>query len=76
MDLICVLQALLTLAVICLILYVVWWVVRSLLGVFEIPLPPKLVQIVQIIAVLILAIIVVRAVMTGDYCGPWPGRVR
>ena len=74
--LLCLLQALLTLAVICLILYVIWWAVIKLLGVFEIPLPPKLVDIIKIIAVLILAIIIVRAILTGEYCGPWSLRVR
>jgi len=73
--LLCALQALLVLAVICLAFWLFWWLFTWLLSTgFGVTISPRVLALCQIIAVLILAIIVLRALVTGDICGLgwWP----
>ena len=75
MSLLCVLEALVSLAIACLILFVIWWAVTSLLSAFNVAIPAGALVILKVILVLILLIIVVRALATGEVCGflGWSG---
>jgi hypothetical protein len=68
-SLLCVLESLVGLAILCLILYVLYWAVMTLLGAFGVVVPGQVITILRVIAVLIVVILIVRAVMFGEWCG-------
>jgi len=76
--LLCALEALVFLAIICLVLFVLWWAITSLLGAAGVAIPPQVITILKVIAVLIIVIFIVRALLTGDWCGyfGWAPRTR
>lgn len=67
-SLLCVLDTLLGLAILCLIVWLVYWVVTSLLGVSLPPIPERGWNIIKIVILLLVLIIIVRAAL-GDWCG-------
>lgn len=68
--LLCLLDALITLAVVVLILYVLWWGLLKILSVFDPPvaIPPKVVALLQVIAVLVLVAVFLKLILLGG-CG-------
>lgn len=71
MNLICVLEALVSLAVACLVLFVIWWAVTSLMSAFNVAIPAGALVILKVILVLVLLIIIISA-LTSGMCG-WFG---
>ena len=74
MTLVCGLEALLSLAILALILVVLWWVLTGLLGALGVAVPGQILTILKWIGVLVVLIYVVRLLLVGDACGVlgWP----
>jgi hypothetical protein len=67
--LICALQGLIGVAIFCLVLWVLWWAATTLLKQFGIEIPGPIYTILKVIAVLILVILILRVLLSGDVCG-------
>jgi hypothetical protein len=74
MNLICVLEALVSLAVACLVLFIIWWAITSLMAAFNVGIPAGALVILKVILVLVLLIIILSALTSGT-CGyfGWSG---
>lgn len=75
LSLLCLLEALIGFAIICLVLWILWWAFTSLIAAFGVTVPAQVLVILKVIAVLILVVLLVRALLTGEWCG-WLGIAR
>lgn len=74
-SLLCLLEGVVGLAIVCLLLYVLYWAATSLVAAFGIPVPAPVFVVLKVIAVLLVVIFIVRAIMLGEVCG-WFGLAR
>ncbi len=74
MNLMCILEALVSLAIACLVLFIIWWAVTSLMAAFDVSIPAGALVILKVILVLLLLIMIVSALTSGS-CGyfGWSG---
>jgi hypothetical protein len=72
-TLLCLLGGLISLALIAIVLYVLWWALTTILAALGIAIPATILILLKVIAVLIVVIVVVQAVYYGSFCGylPW-----
>lgn len=68
-SLLCALEGLIALAIVCLLLWVVWWALTSIAGAMGIGVPAPVLMLLKVIGVLIVVILIVRAIVTGEMCG-------